>query len=135
MEFACVGRRPYLETDDDGLRGAGEHDIVFGDLSHSFVDDVDLHLLGREFDEGVGQSLDRAVGITFDDDVELMELTQGEAVGEFVETQRLGGAQALFSLQLQALVGDVAGLLLSGHHMECVAGGGGAVETEDDSRL
>ena len=45
------------------------------------------------------------------------------------------GAQSLLALQLQTLVGDVAGLHLGVEHVEGVAGGRCAVETEDDGGL
>ena len=134
-QLTGIGTGSYLEAHDDGIRSTGQHDIVLGNLSYSLVDDVHLHLLGRELDERIAQSLDRTVGITLHDDVQLVELTQGNTVGYIVKTQGLGGTYRLLALQLHTLVGDVACLLLGLHDMEGVTGSGSTVQTKDDSRI
>ena len=134
-QFAGVGRRAYLESHDDGVGCRSQHHIVLGDLSYGLGNDVHLHLLGRQFDERVGEGLDRSVHVTLHDDVQLVELTQCDAVRDVVQTQRLRGAQRLFALQLCALVGNLACLLLGLHHMEGVTGCRGTVQTQDDGGL
>ena len=64
-----------------------------------------------------------------------MELAQCDAVGDFVETHGLRGAQRLLALQLRALVGYLACLLLALHHVEGVACGRSTVQTQDDGGL
>ena len=43
------------------------------------MDDIDLDLLGRESDERVREGLDRAVYVTLDDDIKLLEVAEGSA--------------------------------------------------------
>ena len=64
-----------------------------------------------------------------------MELAARDAVRDVAEGKALLRAQALLTLQLLALVGDIARLLLSVYHVELVAGRRRAVETEHDGRL
>ena len=85
-------------------------------------------------DERVGQSLDRAVNVTLDDDVELMEVAYGTAASDFLEGSALVGAQTEFALELLALVGYFACLLLCLHDIKCVACGGGTVKSEYEGR-
>ena len=134
-QFARVGRRAHLEADDDGVGSRGEHDVVLGDLSHGLADDVDLHLLRRELEERVGQCLHRSVGVALDDDVELVELSASDAVGNVAQREALLRAETLLALQLLALVGNLAGLLLRLEHVERVARRGRAVESEDDTGI
>ena len=134
-QLTGIGTGSYLEAHDDGIRGTGQHDIVLGNLSYRLVDDVHLYLLGRELDERIAQRLDRTVGITLHDDVQLMELTQGNTVGDIVKTQGLGGTDRLLALQLHTLIGDVACLLLRLHDMEGITSGWSTVQTEDDSGI
>ncbi len=96
------------------------------------MEDVDLHFVGGELDERVGQSLDGAVDVALDDDVELAEVADGTAAADVLEGEHLGCAQTLFASELLALVGYLACLLLRLHDVECVAGGRSAVETEDE---
>lgn len=98
------------------------------------MDDVDLDLVGRELEQRVAERFDGAVHVAFDDDVELLEVADGATPAYVVECEYLLGAHAQFALQLLALGGDLAGLLLGLHHVEGVAGGGGAVKAEYQRR-
>ena len=51
---------------------------------------------------------------------------------DVAERKALLRAQALLTLQLQTLVGNVSGLLLGVEHMELVASRGGSVQTQYD---
>ena len=94
------------------------------------MDDVDLHLLGGELYQRVAQRLYRTVHVALDDDVQLVEVAQSKTAAHLVERQHLLRAQALFALQLLALVGYLACLLLGLDDVERVAGSRGAVQTQ-----
>ena len=111
-QAAGIGRRPYLEADDDGVGGGGQQDVGLGDGSHCLVDHVHVNLFGGELDEGVGQGLDGAVHVSLDDDVELLEVAYRDAAADLLEGDVLLGPQALDAEQLLALVGQVLGLAL-----------------------
>ena len=64
-----------------------------------------------------------------------MEFSECHAVCNLLKRQRLGGTQALLTLQLHSLVGDIAGFLLRLHNVEGVSCLRCAVETEYDNRL
>ena len=134
-QLACCGRRAHLEAHDDSVGSIGECNVALRDLTYCLVDNVHLDLLCRHLDERVGESLDRAVGVTLNDDVKLLERTEGDAVRDIREGETLLCAQALLALQLQTLVGDVACLLLGVEHVERVAGCRRTVQAEDDSWL
>ncbi len=95
---------------------------------------VDAHLGGGELDERVAQGLYRAVHVAFHHQIELVEIALGHLVVDVVEAGELLGALLLFALQLFAARGNFAGFLLGVHHVEGVAGGGSAVQTEHQYR-
>ena len=121
-QLAGWSGRTNLEADDEAVLGSGCHvDIALADLTHSLVDDVDLNLLGREFDERVAECLDGAVHVALDDEVEFLHATQSDVVSQLFQTTTLHGAQTLFASQLLTLVGNLASLLVAVHHMEGIA--------------
>ena len=122
--------RAHLETDDHGVGSLGEQHVGLGDSSHGLVYHVHLDLLGGELDERVGESLDRTVHVTLDDDVELLEVADSDTAAYLLECHVLLGLDALDAQQLLAFVGDALGLLLVGEHIELLACGRGSVESE-----
>ena len=94
------------------------------------MDDIDLYLLGRHLEERVAQSLHATVGVSLDDEVQLLERAEGDAVAYVGQREACLRAQALLALELLALVGNLSCLLLGLHHVERVAGGGRSVESE-----
>ena len=64
-----------------------------------------------------------------------MELSASDAVGNVAQREALLRAEALLALQLLALVGNLAGLLLRLEHVERVARRGRAVESEYDTGI
>ena len=58
-----------------------------------------------------------------------MEVAQSQAAAHLVEGKHLLCTQTLFTLQLFALVGNLAGLLVGINHVEGIASGGGSVQT------
>ena len=109
--------------------------VALRNLSHGLVYDVDLNLLRGELDERVAESLDTSVGVSLDDDVELLERSERYTVRDVRQREAFLRAESLLALQLQTLVGYLSGLLLRLEHMERVAGGGCSVESEDYSGL
>jgi len=105
------------------------------DLAHALVDYIHLNLFGRQLDERVAQCLHRAVHVALHDHVQFVEVAQSQSSAHLVQRQHLLRAQALFTLQLFAFVGDLAGLLLGVEHMEGVACGGSAVQAQDEGCL
>jgi hypothetical protein len=87
------------------------------------VDDVDLYLLGRQFDERVAKGLDRAIGVALDDDVEFVELAACDACEISLSVRRVC-VRRLCSRATARVVGDVAYLLLSLEHVELITGVG-----------
>ena len=98
------------------------------------MDDVDTHLLGGEFDEGVGEGFDGTVHVTLDDDVELLEVADGYTAADLLESHVLLGLDALDTDELLALVGDALGFALVAHHHEFLTCRRGSVESEDRDR-
>ena len=50
------------------------------------MDDVDLDVLRREFDEWVFDSLYRTVHVGFDDDIEFLEVSDSQTTTDLFET-------------------------------------------------
>ena len=94
------------------------------------MDDVDLHGLLRELDERARHGFDRAVHVALDDDVELLERSDGDTAADFVERHVLLGHDALHALQLLAFVGDFACRAVVLHHVERIAGLRCAVQSQ-----
>ena len=94
------------------------------------MDHVHVNLLGRELDERVGKGLHRTVHVSLDDDIELLEVADGDAPSDFLEGHVLLGLDALDPYELLAPVGDGLGLLLVCHDVELVTGARGSVESE-----
>src|SRR5690606_3139984 len=123
--------RAHLEPDDDGVRGRREHHVALVDGADAGVDDVHGHLLVRQLEERVGEGLDGAAHVALDDEVELVELAEGEAAREVVEGDVAAGVEALLALELRPLRRDLARLPLVVEHDEAGAHLGRAGEAED----
>ena len=120
-------RRTHLETDDVGIAGGSQSDITLSNGTHSLVDDIYLHLGGRELDERVAQCLDRTINVTLDNNVEFVELAQRAATADVLEAHSGLGAAAQLTLQLLTLISDLTGLLVGVHYIELITSGGSAV--------
>jgi hypothetical protein len=94
-----------LEADDQGVGGFGEEHIAVGDLSYGAVNDVDLDFAGGEFDEGVGDGLEGAADIGFDDEIELFGLTGSDSF------QDAGGEASafMFFAEFGSAMGHISG--------------------------
>ena len=94
------------------------------------MDHIDPHLFGRELDQRVGESLDRTVHITLDDDIEFLEVADGDTPADLLEGHMLLSLDALDADQLLPLVGDGLRFLLVSHHIELVTGARSSVKTK-----
>ncbi len=94
------------------------------------MDHVDLDLIGRKLDERVGQRLHGTVHIALDDDVEFLEIADGDTAAYLLKGHVLLGLDALDAEKLLALVGNVLGLLLVSHHIELLTRRRSPVESE-----
>ena len=94
--------RAHVEADEDRLRRDGEVDVALGDGADARVDDGELHPLGRELVERVGDRFDRALHVGLDDDAQLLLIGLGHALDEVLERD-LGarGDQVLVTLALR----------------------------------
>ena len=97
------------------------------------MNDVDLNFLRGEADERVGERFDRAVHVTLDDDIELLEVTQRTATSEFVEGKTLLRAVVLLTLELLTLAGDTTRFLFGLHNVEGLTCGRCTVQTKDQN--
>ena len=70
------------------------------------MDDVHSDLFGGEFDERVCESLHGTVHITLDDDIQFLEVSDGDTAADLVEGHVLLGLDALDPDELLALVGN-----------------------------
>jgi len=82
------------------------------------VYDADGDLFGGEFLQGVTEGFDGTVHIAFDDEVELLKVTQGQAATDLIEGDMFFSADALFAKDLAASVGDFLGLAFIGVDLE-----------------
>ena len=94
------------------------------------MDDVHPYFLGRELDQGIAESLDRAVHVSLDDDVEFLEVADGDPSSELFQGDVLLGSQALDSEQLLTLVGNLTGIPFVIEDIESVACLRSAVKTQ-----
>ena len=97
------------------------------------MDDVDLNFLRREADERIGERFDRAVHVTLDDDIELLEVAQRTTTSEFVEGKPLLRTVVLLTLELLTLAGDATRFLLGLHDVEGLTCSRRTIQTKDQN--
>ena len=95
---------------------------------------VDLDFFSRELDKRIGKCLDGTVDVTFDDDIEFLEVADCTTTSDIFECENLCRAQALLALQLFAFRRYLAGLLFGVEDVESIASGRSAVKAEDKRR-
>src|SRR5690606_6781264 len=64
----------HVEADDDGIGGRGQHHIALGNAADRPLNDAKTYLARAQFFDRVPHSLDRALHIGFDQDVEFFHL-------------------------------------------------------------
>ena len=62
------------------------------------MDDINLNILRREFDERVFECLDRTVHIGLDDNIELFEVSDRKTTTDLLETDMFLRADTLLAL-------------------------------------
>src|SRR6476659_3521445 len=67
-----IGARPYVEADDERVRGGCKVDVVLRDPADAGVDDVDPHLGVLDLAELAEERLDRALHVGLENDVEIL---------------------------------------------------------------
>ena len=95
------------------------------------MDDIDLNFFSTEALERIGECLDRTVHVAFEDDVELLEVSDGQSASDFFEGEVLLRADALFARKLLTALGNLLGLAFVFKDGEVVAGGRSSVQSED----
>ena len=91
--------------------------------------DADLGLI--HLVEGVAQSLDGALDVGLDDQVELLDLGVGDGLEEVLERDVLDAALLLDTGLERTLVGKGASLALVLEHAELVTGVGHGLQAQD----
>src|SRR5436309_8386185 len=112
--LARLGLRLHVEAEHDGARGRGQHDVALVDGADRGVDDLQLHLLGRELLERLRQRLHRALHVRLEDEPQLLDLAGLDLLLQAFQRDAGGGlARALGpvgahgrDLPRLALVGD-----------------------------
>lgn len=70
-----------------------------------------------------------------DNHVQFVEITQCQTATYFIERQHLLCTQALFALQLFALIGNFTSFLLRFYYVECITGSRSAIQAQYQSWL
>ena len=107
-----------IEADDDRAEGRSQVDVVLGDRADGAVQDLYLDLVVAELLQRLLHSLDRALHVGLDDQVQVLELALVDA-GEQVIQRNVGGGGAGGAHLFAALVGHLAAqaVVLDGHHI------------------
>src|SRR5712692_5681322 len=113
-----------VEAHDDRVRDAGEQQVRVADLPDALADDLDRHHRILDFLQRRKQRLERALGVSLDDEAELLDLAFFGAAGQLFERDaRRDVARGLLRATLQELGQcDLARCLLGADHLEDVAG-------------
>ena len=114
--------------------GNGQVDVVLGDGTHAGEHDVRLHLLVPERFDRLNHRLHRAVGVGFDDDVELLDGAVGELAGQVFQPEALGHRGLLTRRSQPAGCGDAAGFFFASNDRQLVSGSGHPADSNDLDR-
>ena len=96
---------------------------------------IHLYVLRGEFQERVFQCLYRTVHISFDNDIQFLEVTNSQAASNLLQTNMFLRADGLLALQLLAFVRNLACLLLGWQHIELIACLRSTIQAEDSTGL
>src|SRR6266508_5940648 len=120
-----AGRRwLQVEADDDGAGNAREQKVRVADRPHALTDGLDRDHRVLDLLERREHSLQRALGVGFDDQAELLDLAFLRAAGQVLEgdPRREVARRLLGTLLGQLGQGDLAGRLLRADDLEDIAG-------------
>src|SRR5664280_942491 len=98
------------------------------------MDDVKLDFRSRKFNKRIAEGFDGTVHITFDNNIQLLEITDCNPSTDLIESDMLLRAQSLFALKLSSLIGNLLSLLVAFHDVELVTCLRGSVQTQYESR-
>jgi len=96
--------------------------------------DVKLYLRCRKLDERVAQSFNRAVDITLDNNIQFLEVANGNTSSDLIEGNMFLSPQTLFPLQLGPFCCNFLGFAVAFHNVEFVTGLRSSVKTKNDCR-
>src|SRR3989304_829761 len=121
--FAGRGVHAYIETDDNRLRGDGEHNVALVDVARRSVQNLDLDLFVAQLFERIDERLNRALAVGLDDQGQLLDFARLNLrvhIGERHRANRAGyGCLVCFD---EPLIGDGLGDLFVLDHLECFTG-------------
>ena len=120
--LACARSRTNVEADDDGVGSGRQGNVGLGHAADGGVDDVDLDLGLVHLVERITQSLDRALNVGLDHEVELRGAFL-DAAEQVVQAHMGLGLLGLQALAQRTLLGELAGIALVLEHAELVACG------------
>ena len=129
--------RADVEAHDDRLRGGREHDIGFGDTADARVDDTNGDLFALDLVELGDCSLDGALHVALDDEVEVANLAVGDLLEEVLERNRLLAAtrQFLGTQTRGAPLGEVTSVALRVDDAANLTGRRWLIEADDLDRI
>src|ERR1051326_7455913 len=122
---------PDVESDDDGARCSRQKHVGFGNRADRVMDHVDTHLFVADFHEGVREGADRAVHVSLDDHVQLLDLSVLDLFRDIVERHAADETEVLLPLQRLPAGADLAGLALAFDGRETIPGLRNPVEPEN----
>ena len=94
------------------------------------MDYVHLNLLLRQLDQRARHCLNRAVHVTLNDDIQLLERTDSDTTTDLIQRHVLLGHNTLHTLQLLALVSDLACRAIVLHNVEGITRCRSAIQTQ-----
>ena len=98
------------------------------------MNNIYCHFFVGKLQEGVGQGFNRAVHITFDDDIKLFEFTDGNTPPDLIQGDMFLRPEALLALKLKTLGGYILGFFFVGHDIETIASLRCAVKAQHKDR-
>src|SRR5690606_31493046 len=103
-KFSSTLCRSDLESDDDRVRSRCQQYIRLGYCSYRLMNDIDLDLVCRQFQQRIGQSFYRTIHITFDDHIQFFKVTDSQTTADLIQCNVLGRTHTLLALQLETFV-------------------------------
>ena len=123
-----------VETENDRVTRLGEHDVVLGDGTHAGENDVDLHGIRGQFDEGIPERFHGSVDIALDDDRELSGPAALHALEELVERKTRRCVVGPLALTHESMIDDLLGYPLTLDSVERLARFGNARQSDHSRR-
>src|SRR5690554_4563291 len=141
IDFLLFGNLPgrhtraHLETNHNGIRCSGQHNVRLGYGTYRLVNHIHLNFFGTQFDQGIGQSLNGSIHVALHNQVQLLEVANGNSSANLIEGNVLLGTYPLLTLQLLTLVGNILYFLLTLQHIKLFTGLRCSIKTKNKHRL